>query len=149
MHSQPTAECGGGLCARLQLGRHWQEKGLIWAGNKTSLKSRTLGREHRQWHLLNCQGLLARAKLLSTLLIPFRRDKPGWDPEQHTPWMRPQTGHPEPCSLPGFLSLFSPASASGQGYVSSWVMAVISLVICTPDSLAVQPPNVHLKSSLL
>lgn len=44
---------------------------------QNSLESRTLGRGHRQWHLPNCQGLLARARFLSTLLTPRRRDEPG------------------------------------------------------------------------
>lgn len=44
---------------------------------QNSLESRTLGRGHRRWHLPNCQGLLARARFLSTLLTPCRRDEPG------------------------------------------------------------------------
>ena len=58
-------------------GKTLARKGTDLGWEQNSLKSRTLGREHRQWHLLNCQGLLGRAKLLSTLLTPFRRDKPG------------------------------------------------------------------------
>jgi hypothetical protein len=47
---------------------------LGWEQNR--FKSRALGRKLRQWHLLNCQGLLVRAKFLSTLLTPFMRNTP-------------------------------------------------------------------------
>lgn len=53
------------------------QKGTDSGWKQSSLKSRALGREHRQWHLLSCQEFLGSAKFLPTLLTPFMRMEPG------------------------------------------------------------------------
>lgn len=53
------------------------QKGTDSGWKQSSLKSRALGREHRQWHLLSCQESLGTAKFLPTLLTPFMGMKPG------------------------------------------------------------------------
>lgn len=68
------------------------QKGTDSGWTQSSLKSRALGREHRQWRLLNRQEFLGRAKSLLMLLTPFMRLKPGLASEQHIAVGEAQTG---------------------------------------------------------
>lgn len=75
--SQSSTVGEGWLCAESCSWEKTGQKGTDSGWRQSSLKSRALGREHRQWHLLNCQEFLGRAKFLPTLLTPFMRMKPG------------------------------------------------------------------------